>query len=340
MKEAWYPVGRSSALPPGGLLSFELFGEPLVCFRDSRGQPVCLQDRCPHRSTPLSQGRVVGGRLECRYHGWQFGAAGRCERIPVLTIGKSPPPRANACGRICQERRGMIWVWAGALDRPPGEFPEYLFETLDSPGMAHYIFDQAMDIPHNAMVENFLDPAHIPFTHHGTMSVRSAAQPIRFELLPDPHAALAARAHYQYQPAMVSIAKFYSPCVVTLDMRRSMGRGMRAYQMHFCVPSSRDRMHIFTCFASNVLGWVLRVRWALPLFRWAAGRVLAQDLGMLRGQQHNVARGAAELHQPTISDSLTVRYRKWLKDALPPDAWFTGFDDERGGRQAGSGPLA
>ena len=50
-----------------------LYGQPLVLFYDKKGDIVCLQDRCSHRSTPLSIGVWVDGAVECRYHGWTFG---------------------------------------------------------------------------------------------------------------------------------------------------------------------------------------------------------------------------------------------------------------------------
>ncbi len=36
----------------------ELAGQAYVLFRDGRGQPAALLDRCPHRFSPLSAGRV------------------------------------------------------------------------------------------------------------------------------------------------------------------------------------------------------------------------------------------------------------------------------------------
>ena len=42
---------------------------------DSKGgAPGALLDRCPHRSVPLSFGKVADGRLQCGYHGWAFDA--------------------------------------------------------------------------------------------------------------------------------------------------------------------------------------------------------------------------------------------------------------------------
>ncbi|KAJ0703203.1 putative pheophorbide a oxygenase [Helianthus annuus] len=56
-----------------------------VCDLDKRaphGKKV-LDDRCPHRLAPLSEGRIdQWGRLQCVYHGWCFGGSGDCKFIP------------------------------------------------------------------------------------------------------------------------------------------------------------------------------------------------------------------------------------------------------------------
>ena len=41
-------------------------------------------DPVPHHDRRLSLGKVVEGRLECAYHGWQFGAGGVCRKVPAL----------------------------------------------------------------------------------------------------------------------------------------------------------------------------------------------------------------------------------------------------------------
>ena len=68
--DAWYPVAFSHQCRVGDVQAISLMGEPLVLFRDQQGKVACLQDRCPHRSTPLSLGRVEGSTIQCRYHGW------------------------------------------------------------------------------------------------------------------------------------------------------------------------------------------------------------------------------------------------------------------------------
>lgn len=55
-----------------------LWGEPLVVYRDSKGELVAMADVCPHRSAPLSMGKIENDELVCMYHGWRFGEKGKC----------------------------------------------------------------------------------------------------------------------------------------------------------------------------------------------------------------------------------------------------------------------
>ena len=72
----WHPVLAADALPAGEPRAARLLGDDLVLWRDANGAPQAWADRCPHRGTRLSLGRVVqgadGARLECPYHGWQL----------------------------------------------------------------------------------------------------------------------------------------------------------------------------------------------------------------------------------------------------------------------------
>ena len=54
----WWPLTHSSQVLPDRPTEVALFGEPLVLYRDSENQVVCAQDRCIHKSCPLSLGYV------------------------------------------------------------------------------------------------------------------------------------------------------------------------------------------------------------------------------------------------------------------------------------------
>lgn len=97
------------------MMAFELFGEPWVMFRDERGQPACIRDSCAHRSCPLSIGKVVEGRVQCPYHGWEFDGDGMCTKMPSTTFCRNVAVTALPVA----EKDGFVWVWPG--DAMPGE---------------------------------------------------------------------------------------------------------------------------------------------------------------------------------------------------------------------------
>ncbi len=108
LKNFWVPVAFSDELPVGKPHAFELFGEPLVMFRNTQGEPRCLADYCPHRGAPLSLGNVVGDALRCRYHGWHIHGSGACTRLPSLDDPARPGPRASVPAYPMREAGGVL----------------------------------------------------------------------------------------------------------------------------------------------------------------------------------------------------------------------------------------
>lgn len=341
LKNAWYPLSTSEKLRSNEALAVELFGEPLVLFRDETGTPVCLQDRCPHRSAALSQGRVADGRIECRYHGWQFGGSGECLRVPSQKDEVRIPARASATKRPTLERRGLVWVWPGDSNlADEAAMLEAPFAPLHEPGMYSYIYEAVIPVSHELLIENLLDPAHIPFTHHGTMSRRDFAQPIRFEDVADPHSAIAAQS--VFEPATGArvpliervVFKFYEPCVIALELFGAPrgDKRMRTYQVHYCVPLNRERAHMFSVYGASFLSpfkWLLK-----PIFRKMAEKALNQDFEVLKGQHDALSRGAPAFGQAVAADKLSLAYRKWLQQNLTDDVWFKGFAAEAAEQRA------
>lgn len=45
----------------------------IAVFRTGDGAVFALEDRCPHKGGPLSQGLVFGRRVACPLHGWTIG---------------------------------------------------------------------------------------------------------------------------------------------------------------------------------------------------------------------------------------------------------------------------
>src|SRR6266700_3941829 len=49
-----------------------LLEQPVTLFRTEQGVVTALEDRCPHRGAPLSQGRLLGDEIACPYHGFRY----------------------------------------------------------------------------------------------------------------------------------------------------------------------------------------------------------------------------------------------------------------------------
>lgn len=199
-QEQWYPV-LTDATDPGRPHAVTLLGKQLVVWRDGSGTWRCFEDMCPHRLAPLSEGRVEpNGNLSCSYHGWQFAGSGACARIPQA---EDPKAEATACAsaRSCVasypvlEASRLLWVWPdsspGAAARaaaapPPPRQP--LEGELDAPLQRAGWFMRDLPYGHTILLENLLDPSHLPFSHHGLGPAlrRDNGKPIPMQPVGDP----------------------------------------------------------------------------------------------------------------------------------------------------------
>lgn len=67
---AWRDMGSIDEIPRLGARVIEVAGKRIALFRTSDDRVFALEDRCPHRGGPLSQGIVHGQRVTCPLHGW------------------------------------------------------------------------------------------------------------------------------------------------------------------------------------------------------------------------------------------------------------------------------
>ena len=172
LTDIWYFAALSRDLKPGRSSRREILGQPVLLGRGPDGTLFALRDVCPHRAAPLSAGRFVrepGGvaTIECPYHGWRFGADGRCAAIPSLT-----DDQAFDIGRIVVRRypvaesQGLIFIWmtgeARAESEPPDPPPVFPGVVGGGPKLALSV-DLDAHIDH--AVVGLMDPAHGPFVH-------------------------------------------------------------------------------------------------------------------------------------------------------------------------------
>jgi phenylpropionate dioxygenase-like ring-hydroxylating dioxygenase large terminal subunit len=200
----WHPVADSLSVADRPL-GVRLLSQDLVLWRDGEGGVRTFADRCPHRGTRLSLGRVLhderGSRLECPYHGWQFDAAGACRAIPALP-GFTPPGSHAACAHHeVHERHGLVWLRLSPGDAEPPAFePErepHLRKLLCGP------YEVQASAPR--IVENFLDLAHFGFVHDGLLGDRDHTRLDDYRITPTPQG-FVAQGCQAWQPRSSSLS--------------------------------------------------------------------------------------------------------------------------------------
>lgn len=168
LRNAWYvaawdeEVGREP-------FARTLLNEPVVLYRREDGTPVALEDRCCHRSLPLSFGKVVGDRLQCGYHGLEFDQSGACVQVPGQA---SVPPESRVRSYPVVERWHWIWIWTG----DPALADDTLIPDwwcMDHPDWRMIKGNGAKPIHskcnYELVTDNLLDLSHLSYVHTDTI---------------------------------------------------------------------------------------------------------------------------------------------------------------------------
>jgi phenylpropionate dioxygenase-like ring-hydroxylating dioxygenase large terminal subunit len=163
--DRWYAVLDSSEVRKGKPVGARRLAESLVFWRDADGRVVVMNDRCPHRSSQLSLGKVVNGHIQCPFHGFKFDGDGACQLIPANGRAARVPNIFQCQIHPSQEAHGLIWVWYGA---PRAQYPGLPWFP-DLGGLAYATFAKAWDTDSTRAIEGLLDVSHLPFIHPRTI---------------------------------------------------------------------------------------------------------------------------------------------------------------------------
>jgi phenylpropionate dioxygenase-like ring-hydroxylating dioxygenase large terminal subunit len=319
----WYPLAFVQDLDVTRPTSVSVYDRPLVLFRGDTGAWTCLLDRCPHRNSKLSDGELVDGKLECLYHGWQFDGDGQCARIPQLDADKPKPARANLSPLALVEKQGMLWVWLGDSERADEDAIPSIPELDDSTVVS---VDFMMDLPYEQsyLVENVFDVAHIHIAHHGMRGGgdRAFAKPLEFEI--DSYSIDGIRARFR-------TVGLEAPGAPDLDMAQVelKGQNLIWYRSQYkdkslcsglalyCLPLGAGRCRLLYRSFSNF--WPAKEQ-RIP--RWVRHgtlcTILEQDMNVVVGQSAWIDSSETHLQDDWLplksSDTLVVKYRKWLDE--------------------------
>jgi phenylpropionate dioxygenase-like ring-hydroxylating dioxygenase large terminal subunit len=163
-------------LDAGKPVPLRLFGRDIVLRRAKDG-PATVTDLCPHCGARLSLGFVDhdvpdGPAIACPYHGWAFGADGRCRKVPQA----HEPLRGmkgGTTGHHAAARYGWIWV---ALEDPITDIPE-IREAADPAFRQIDEFHEEWAVAGLRLMENSFDMAHLSYVHANTFGILEEPRP-------------------------------------------------------------------------------------------------------------------------------------------------------------------
>ena len=180
---AWLPVGSVSSMSNTSPNSIKIVNKDWVVWKGEKWN--VQRDVCPHRKAPLSQGRIDPQTkcIECPYHGWQFDKSGETTLIPQ---------EKNSCDYGYQVSTLPTYItkdllWAFFPESICGErlnyniTPDNIYNNIMNG--ANDLFVRELPYSFDILIENFMDPAHIPFAHHGLQGMRSDGSPIEMKAL-------------------------------------------------------------------------------------------------------------------------------------------------------------
>jgi phenylpropionate dioxygenase-like ring-hydroxylating dioxygenase large terminal subunit len=166
IRNQWYAILESNEVKTGKPVGVTRMGEKLVLWRDTQGQVACLVDLCPHRGVALSCGKLIDGRVQCPFHGFEFDTTGRCTLIPANGVNTQVPKVFKVAGYPARDQFGFIWIWWG---EPAQEVPEiHLFDAI-TPDMSYATLRDHWKTHYSRAIENQLDVVHLPFVHKSTI---------------------------------------------------------------------------------------------------------------------------------------------------------------------------
>ncbi|MBE9063700.1 aromatic ring-hydroxylating dioxygenase subunit alpha [cf. Phormidesmis sp. LEGE 11477] len=304
-EDFWYVVALSEQLTDKAVLARTVLDEWLVIFRDRKGNPIALQDRCIHRNSRLSLGKLQNGAIQCPYHGWTYNALG--EVIAVPAEGPTKPCQQltrQAISYPTKEQDGYVYVrLIRAEDQT--EIKPFTMPYYRSAGWETVRVINRFQNTVTNCAENFIDIPHTASVHPGIF--RSAKQQQLQMTVSRRQGTVTAT--YQKETTNLGwfswflnpraeeikhIDQFFMPNITSVEY--AMGSHRRCFITSQSVPETAKSTLVYTDVTFNYGIWSKPAR---PFVRWTAQRIIQQDVAALKIQQETIAKyGERFTHTP------------------------------------------
>ncbi|XP_057773260.1 flavonoid 8-hydroxylase 2, chloroplastic-like isoform X2 [Salvia miltiorrhiza] len=343
--EQWYPVWAVCDLDKTRPHARKVIGIDVVVWWDRNENAwKVFEDSCPHRLAPLSEGRIDRwGRLQCVYHGWCFGADGDCKFIPQAT--RDGPPIHNAkkaCVAVYPScvQNGILWFWPNSdphyKDIHSKIKPHYIPE-LDDPSFANTtLMSRELGYGYEVLIENLMDPAHVPYAHHGIMRTGRVVESLKADReggTPLEIGVQKVDVNGYTSKQIYGDNYFIAPCLYYAYFSPVAGQSTdkassevvlppippekTAMLVFLCIPVSPGRSRLIYAVPRNFAVWMDRIvpRW---IYHIRQNLILDSDLYLLHVEERKLMKDVGPMnwqkacYVPTKSDALIVAFRRWL----------------------------
>lgn len=177
LKNTWYVAALSEEIGNGRISSRTILDEPVALYRDGKGAPIALYDRCPHRFAPLHDGALENDVIRCAYHGLAFDGSGHCVHNPH---GDGQiPARARVKSYPLHEQYGVVWIWCGTPElADPALIPDLTpaVKTCEHAGFSGYLHTAA---DYELIIDNLMDLSHADYIHRGSLNTGGLLSKLR-----------------------------------------------------------------------------------------------------------------------------------------------------------------
>ncbi|CAL4936568.1 unnamed protein product [Urochloa decumbens] len=290
----WYAFAPVCDLDPGAPHGKTVLGLAVVAWYDrGAGEWRVFDDACPHRLAPLSEGRIDGkGRLQCVYHGWLNN---------ILWFYPRTEPEYKD---VLQRKR-----------------PPYVPE-IDDPGFVTVYGIRDLPYGYDILLENLLDPAHVPYAHKGVMhGIGQKEDPGRVDYDKEgggPITMKIEEANIEgfVSPQDLDYFQFVAPITLVGSLFLQPDEGKKTVLVFFCVPVAPGRSRVIWAFPNprNVGVWHVP-RW---LYHVGQNLILDSDIFLLHVEERKFAAAGLDNWQkacyvPTSSDDMVIAFRNWFR---------------------------
>lgn len=336
LRNTWYVAMFSSDLDDGRLMHRTILNEPILFYRKEDGGVAAFTDRCPHRSVPLSMGKMrPGDRVQCIYHGLEFGPDGQCVNNPhgsgniidALHLRSFP----------IEERHTLIWIWMGDKPADPDKIPDY--SCLDDRPELHVTRPGYLkvDAHYHLVVDNLLDLSHINYTHAGILGNADAVK-AEVEITQEGDVVTASRNSTDTEtPGILKMMapdldrgnlwnsiSWYAPSNLLLQFGMSADgepkeSGTGYFAIHLLTPETERTTHYYyTASRYNVLTTDEQNRTMRDLiYKMRTFAFADQDVPVIEGQQISLDQASEEVEQTLLNvDAGPNRYLRVLDRLL------------------------